>query len=119
MRTAAWIMSGSLARGRPPVQKLMPTKNLVSRVDELRREYDLASLTGRVRGKYHERATAGTTLVLLDPDVAEAFADGPSVNQALRAYLRFGHDRNGKPAIKRVQPAAARQSPKKGAGRRG
>ena len=52
----------------------MPTKPLESNVtDELRPEYDLASLTGRVQGKYYARATAGTTLVLLEPDVAEAF----------------------------------------------
>ena len=56
--------------------------------DELRPEYDLASLTGAVRGKYYARATAGTTMVLLEPDVAEAFPDGASVNQALRSYLR-------------------------------
>ena len=67
----------------------MPTKNLDSSVtDELRPEYDLASLKGGVRGKYYARATAGTTMVLLEPDVAEAFSDGASVNQALRSYLR-------------------------------
>ena len=49
----------------------MPTKNLESNaVDELRPEYDFASLKGGVRGKYYARATAGTTLVLLEPDVA-------------------------------------------------
>ena len=67
----------------------MPIKNLESDVvDELRPEYDLASLEGGVRGKYYARATTGTTLVLLEPDVAEAFSDGASVNQALRSYLR-------------------------------
>jgi hypothetical protein len=67
----------------------MPTKNLASSgVDELRPEYDLASLKGRVQGKYYARATAGTTMVLLEPDVAEVFTDGASVNQALRSYLR-------------------------------
>jgi hypothetical protein len=97
----------------------MATKSLAGPVDELRPEYDLASLTGRVRGKYHQRATAGTTLVLLEPDVAEAFPDGPSVNQALRAYLRFEQGRRSKPAHKRSQPATARRAPKKRAGRRG
>ena len=64
-------------------------KNLESDVvDELRPEYDMASLKGGVRGKYYARATAGTTMVLLEPDVAEAFSDGASVNQALRSYLR-------------------------------
>ena len=44
----------------------MPTKNLESSaVNELRPEYDLASLTGRVRGRSYARATASTTLVLL------------------------------------------------------
>ena len=68
----------------------MSTKPLESNVtDELRPEYDLASLTGRVQGKYYARATAGTTLVLLEPDVAEAFPSGSSVNKALRSYLRL------------------------------
>jgi hypothetical protein len=38
--------------------------------DELRQEYDLAQLPGRVRGKYTARYHAGTNLVLLSPDVA-------------------------------------------------
>ena len=95
----------------------MPTKNLASSLaDELRPEYDLASLTGRVRGKYYARATAGTTLVLLEPDVAEAFRDGSSVNKALRSYLRLA---KSKLADKRLQPSAARRSEKKRVGRRG
>ena len=54
------------------------------RGDDLRPEYDLARLKGGVRGKYHQRATAGTNLVLLEPDVARAFPDSNSVNRALR-----------------------------------
>ena len=54
------------------------------RSDELRPEYDLASLKGGVRGKYYKGATAGTNLVLLEPDVARAFPDSSSVNRALR-----------------------------------
>ncbi len=48
---------------------------------EMRPEYDLR---GGVRGKYYQRATAGTNLVLLEPDVARAFPDSNSVNRALR-----------------------------------
>jgi hypothetical protein len=67
----------------------MPTKNAVpSNSDDLRPEYDLSKLTGGIRGKYYERATAGTTLVLLERDVAEAFPDGQTVNQALRALIK-------------------------------
>ena len=82
----------------------MPTKNLASRgIDELRTEYDLATLKGRVQGKYYARATAGTTMVLLEPDVAEAFSDGASVNQALRDYLRTSR---GRLPIKARQPTS-------------
>ena len=53
--------------------------------DELRPEYDLRELLkGGVRGKYVERYRAGTNLVLLDPDVAKAFPDEATVNDALR-----------------------------------
>ena len=54
------------------------------RSDDLRPEYDLTRLKGGVRGKYYKQATAGTNLVLLDPDVARAFPDSGSVNRALR-----------------------------------
>jgi len=54
------------------------------RSDDLRPEYDLASLKGGVRGKYYKQAVAGTNLVLLEPDVARAFPDSSSVNRALR-----------------------------------
>lgn len=82
-------MFESFMRGRRRRLKPMPIKNSESNnEDKLRPEYDLAALKGGVRGKYHARATAGTILVLLEPDVAGAFADGASVNEALRAYLQ-------------------------------
>lgn len=58
------------------------------RDDELRDEYNLAELTGRVRGKHYEAARGGTNLVLLEPDVAEAFPDSESVNEALRVVAK-------------------------------
>ena len=42
-----------------------------------------------VRGKYVERFAQGCNVVVLDPDVAEVFADSESVNQALRAYAEI------------------------------
>jgi hypothetical protein len=57
--------------------------------DELRPEYDLSKLKRRVRGKYVERYREGTNLVLLKPDVAEAFPDADSVNEALRFLIRI------------------------------
>jgi hypothetical protein len=50
-------------------------------------EYDFASMKGGVRGKYAVQFRAGTNLVLLDPEVAEAFPSDAAVNQALRAVL--------------------------------
>jgi hypothetical protein len=52
--------------------------------EDLRPEYDLSKLKGGVRGKYHRKATAGTNLVLIEPELAELFPDTESVNRALR-----------------------------------
>jgi len=58
--------------------------------DELRSEYDLRELLkGGIRGKYAERFRTGTNLVLLDPDVAEAFPSEQAVNEALRLVLQL------------------------------
>jgi hypothetical protein len=58
--------------------------------DELRSEYDLRGLLkGGIRGKYVEQYRAGTNLILLDPDVAEAFPSEQAVNEALRLVLQL------------------------------
>ena len=62
----------------------MKKTSVKRRGDDLCREYDLTRLNGGGRGKYHARATAGTNLVLLDPDVAKAFPTSSTVNRALR-----------------------------------
>ena len=56
--------------------------------DELRPEYDFAQLEGGVRGKYVERYRRGTNLVLLDPDVAQAFPTEDDVTGALRLLIQ-------------------------------
>lgn len=57
--------------------------------DELRPEYDFSEMAGGVRGKYVERYQAGTNLVLLEPDIAQAFPTDASVNEALRLLLQI------------------------------
>jgi hypothetical protein len=58
--------------------------------DELRPEYDMKQLLkGAVRGKYAERYGEGTNLILLAPDVAEAFPNTEAVNEALRLVMRL------------------------------
>jgi len=49
-------------------------------------EYDF---TGGERGKYAARFAEGTNLVALAPDVAVAFPDSQSVNEALRGLLEL------------------------------
>ena len=55
--------------------------------DELRDEYDFGELSVGVRGKYLGMASAGSNLVLLEPDVARAFPTAAAVNQALRMLV--------------------------------
>ena len=55
--------------------------------DELRPEYDLSQLKGGVRGKYYRQATAGTNLVLIEPELASVFPDTESVNRALKLLV--------------------------------
>lgn len=62
-------------------------KNLNKMEDELRPEYDLTKLKGKVRGKYTKRYRQGTNVILLEPDVAEAFPDAKAVNKALRVLI--------------------------------
>jgi hypothetical protein len=71
----------------------MVKENLMKNVesdeeDDLRPEYDFSKMKGGVRGKYVERYRQGTNLVLLDPDVADAFPDAKAVNDALRLLLQ-------------------------------
>jgi hypothetical protein len=54
---------------------------------EMREEYDFS---GGVQGKYADRFSEGSTLVILDPDVAEVFSDAASVNEALRGLIQQG-----------------------------
>jgi hypothetical protein len=58
--------------------------------DELRAEYDLNQLLkDGVRGKYADRYQAGTNLILLSPDVAQAFPNDEAVNEALRLVMQM------------------------------
>jgi hypothetical protein len=64
---------------------------------DMRAEYDFS---GAVRGKYYERYRKSSNVVVLDPDVSEAFPNAASVNQALRAMASVAR-RSAR--VKRVQ----------------
>lgn len=57
--------------------------------NNMRPEYDLASLGPGVRGKYAGRLK-NTVLVALRPEVAEAFPTSDAVNEALRVVMKPG-----------------------------
>jgi hypothetical protein len=75
--------------------------------DEIRSEYDFSD---GVRGKHYKAYRAGTNVVFLDPDVAKAFADSASVNQALRLLLQLARTNvpSDIPPHKAVQPTSRR-----------
>ncbi len=53
---------------------------------EMREEYDFPQ---GVRGKYAKSYHQGSSVVVLDPDVAERFPNAESVNQALRSLANL------------------------------
>ena len=58
-------------------------------LDDLRPEYDF-DYSKAVRGKYCRRILEeGANVAVLDPDVAKAFSDSVSVNEALRSLLEL------------------------------
>lgn len=65
----------------------MKKANHRERNDDLRPEYDFASLKGGIRGKYVKPFREGTNIVLLRPEIAQAFPTEDAVNEALRGIL--------------------------------
>ena len=66
----------------------MPKQN--NRDDyELRDEYDFSKMSIVAKGRYAPERRAGKNVVLLAPDVAQAFPSDEAVNEALRLVLRI------------------------------
>ena len=57
--------------------------------DELRPEYTREDFGEMVRGKYTAQMRAASNVVVLDPDIAEAFPNAQAVNQTLRLLLEL------------------------------
>lgn len=53
---------------------------------DMRDEYDFSK---GVRGKYAQKYTEGTNIVVLEPDVAAVFPTSEAVNEALRTLIRL------------------------------
>ena len=79
--------------------------------DDMRPEYDFASMKGGVRGKYAGRAREGTNIVLIEPEVMDAFPTEQAVNEALKGVLnttRAVRSTGGLPN-KALQPTSRRK----------
>ena len=86
--------------------------------DDMRPEYDFASMKGGIRGKYARRAREGTNIVLIEPEIADAFPTEESVNEALKGVLsttRAVRNTGGLPN-KALQPTS--RAPRKAKSRR-
>jgi hypothetical protein len=76
--------------------------------DDMLPEYNFSE---GVRGKHYRAYKAGTNVVFLDADVAAAFADSASVNEALRLLMKLAKERvvSRRPnnRVQRTRPAQA------------
>lgn len=70
-------------------------KKAKSKDDEIRSEYKREDLGVGVRGKYYQSYIESHNLVLLKPEVAEAFPSEEAVNDALISLIRIAKASTG------------------------
>ena len=63
--------------------------------DTMREEYDF---TGGIRGKYAQRFSDGSNIIVLDPDVGKLFPDSKTVNELLRSIAKIAQQKVNKVA---------------------
>ena len=56
---------------------------------ELRDEYDLSKMTVVPKGRYAPERRAGKNVIILEPDISEAFPTDEAVNEALRLVMEM------------------------------
>ena len=64
----------------------------IDQTDDLRPEYDLASLTVRKMGPGRKRFG---DIIRLEPDIAKVFSDPEAVNEALRSLIKIAKKSTG------------------------
>jgi hypothetical protein len=70
--------------------------------DELRSEYHREDFGPMVRGKYAARLKESSNIIVLDPEIAEAFPNAKAVNDALRGLLELART-----SVNRSSPSAS------------
>jgi len=63
--------------------------------DEMKAEYKREDLGVGVRGKHYESYKASHNIVLLQPEVAEAFPTEEAVNNALKSLIKVARTSTG------------------------
>lgn len=58
-------------------------------IDDLRPEYDCASLGVGIRGKHFQERQNGTNVAFLTPEVRNAFPTDDELNEALQMLIRI------------------------------
>jgi hypothetical protein len=69
--------------------------------DELRSVYHREDFGPMVRGKYAARLKEASNIIVLDPEIAEAFPNAEAVNDALRGLLELART-----SVNRSSPSA-------------
>ena len=71
----------------------MKLKRAAKAPNEMKPEYDFATMPGGMRGKYAARYRQGVNTVKLDDDVSAVFSDAKGVNSALRSLIRIAQSK--------------------------
>ncbi len=80
--------------------------------DEMRKEYKRSDFTKLERGKFYVEAREGTSVALLEPDIAKAFPTSKAVNEALHGLLSIAEQ-----ASRITNPSTGRRVKRGGAAR--
>ncbi len=79
------------------------------RSDELRPEYKRSDFGTMVRGKYAQRLAKESNVVVLEPEVAQAFPNDRAVNDTLRSLLRLAKSSGPARRIKKARTIGFRR----------
>lgn len=60
--------------------------------DGMRKEYKRSDFSKLERGKFYAEAREGTSVALLEPDIAKAFPTSKAVNDALHGLLSIAEE---------------------------
>jgi hypothetical protein len=80
--------------------------------EELRTEYNRSDFKELERGKYYERVTASSNVVVLDPEIAAIFPNSVAVNRALHSLVETARNATAETATSRRSALSSRRSGK-------